>query len=122
MEGDMAYIDFVVTPVPKKRLKEYRALCRKSAAIWKKYGAIAYAECLADDVKPGKVTSFPQSVALKKNEVVGTAMITFKSKAHRAAVWKKVMKDPFMANYDMKSAPFDAKRMFFGGFKPVVMF
>jgi uncharacterized protein YbaA (DUF1428 family) len=118
----MAYVDFVVTPVPKAKLKEYRALCKKSSAVWKKHGAISYTESIADDVKPGKLTSFPQSVKLKKNELVGVAYIVFKSKAHRAQVWKKMMKDPFMANFDMKTAPFDAQRMFFGGFKPITMF
>jgi uncharacterized protein YbaA (DUF1428 family) len=118
----MAYIDFMVVPVPKTKLKAYRALCKKSAAIWKKHGAVSYAECLADDVKPGKVTSFPQSLNLKKNEVVVTAYIIFKSKAHRTQVWKKIMKDPFMTSFDMKKAPFDAARMFFGGFKPIVKF
>jgi uncharacterized protein YbaA (DUF1428 family) len=118
----MAYIDFMVTPVPKSKLKAYRALCKKSKAVWKKCGAVGYAECIADDVKPGKVTSFPQSVKLKKNEVVATAYIEFKSKAHRAQVWKKVMNDPWMKNFDMKKAPFDGMRMFFGGFKSVVKF
>jgi uncharacterized protein YbaA (DUF1428 family) len=75
-----------------------------------------------DDVKPGKVTSFPQSVKLKNGEMIGCAYITFKSKAHRNSVWKKIMKDPFMASFDMKTVPFDAKRMFFGGFKTLVQF
>ena len=118
----MAYLDFMVTPVPKSKVSAYKALAKKSAKLWKKCGAVSYAECLAEDVKPGKVTSFPQSVKLKKNEIVATAVIGFKSKAHRAQVWKKIMSDPFMANYDMKKAPFDAKRMYFGGFKPIVKY
>jgi uncharacterized protein YbaA (DUF1428 family) len=116
----MAYVDFMVTPVPKDKLAEYKKLCRKSAAVWKKCGALAYAENIEDDVKPGKLTSFPQSVKLKKNEVVVVAYIFYKSKAHRNATWKKIMKDPFMANFDWKSAPFDGKRMIYGGFKPLV--
>lgn len=118
----MAYVDLIVTPVPTKKLKAYRALCKKSAALWKKHGAVEYAEWIEDDVKLGKVTSFPQSLKLKKSEMVAVSYIVFKSKAHRGAAWKKVLKDPFMANYDMKKAPFDAKRMFFGGFKAVVKF
>jgi uncharacterized protein YbaA (DUF1428 family) len=118
----MAYFDFMVTPVPKSKVAAYKALAKKSAKMWKKHGAISYAECIGDDVKPGKLTSFPQSVKLKKNEVVATAYIGFKSKAHRGQVWKKIMKDPFMASFDMKKAPFDAVRMFFGGFKPIVKF
>ncbi len=118
----MAYMDFMVTPVPKSKIAAYKVLAKKSAKLWKKCGAVAYAECLADDVKPGKVTSFPQSVKLKKNETVATCVITFKSKAHRAQVWKKIMNDPWMKNFDMKKAPFDAMRMYFGGFKPVSKF
>lgn len=118
----MAYFDFMVTPVPKNKVAAYKVLAKKSAKIWKKHGAISYGECIADDVKPGKVTSFPQSVKLKKNEVVATCYIGFKSKAHRTAVWKKMMKDPFMADFDMKTAPFDGKRMFYGGFTAVAMF
>jgi uncharacterized protein YbaA (DUF1428 family) len=118
----MAYFDMMVCPVPKSKLAAYRALSKKSAKIWKRHGAVGYAECLADDVKPGKVTSFPQSVKLKKGETVSTCVITFKSKAHRAVVWKKLMKDPFFADMDMKKMPFDGKRMFFGGFKEIVKF
>ena len=118
----MVYIDYMVTPVKRARLAEYKALARKSAAVWKKHGALGYCETIADDVKPGKTTSFPQSVKLKDDEVVAACHITFKSKAHRAAVWKKLMKDPFMAKYDWKSAPFDGKRMIFGGFKSVTAF
>ncbi len=118
----MAYIDYVVVPVPIAQLAEYKALVRKSAKIWKKHGAVGYCEAVADDVKAGKVTSYPQSVKLKKGEVVVASHITFKSKAHRNAVWKKIMKDPFMAQFDMKTAPFDTKRMFFGGFSSIVSY
>lgn len=118
----MAYVEMMVAPVPKAKVAAYKVLAKKSAKVWKKCGAVAYAESIADDVKPGKLTSFPQSVQLKKNETVATCVITFKSKAHRAAVWKRLMKDPFMANFDMKNAPFDGKRMFFGGFKVVASY
>ncbi len=118
----MAYIDFMVIPVPKAKMKAYKALCKKSAAAWKRCGADAYVEAAADDVKIGKVTSFPQSVKAKKSETVVCAYLVFKSKAHRNATWKKIMKDPFMMEFDPKTMPFDGKRMFFGGFKPIVEF
>jgi uncharacterized protein YbaA (DUF1428 family) len=118
----MAYYDFAVVPVQKSKIKAYKAILKKASKAWKECGAVSYVESIADDVKPGKVTSFPQSVKLKKNEVVGVAVLTFKSKAHRAQVWKKMMKHPFMAEMDTKTMPFDGKRMFFGGFKPVVKF
>jgi uncharacterized protein YbaA (DUF1428 family) len=118
----MAYIDFMVIPVPTKNLKAYRAMVKKSAAAWKRCGALAYVEAIADDVKPGKLTSFPQSVKAKSDETVGCAYLLFESKAHRNKVWKKIMQDPFMKNFDPKTMPFDGKRMFFGGFKPIVQF
>ena len=116
------YIDFMVIPVPTANLKAYKAMVKKSAAAWKRAGALAYLEAIADDVKPGKVTSFPQSVKAKAGETVGCAYLMFKSKAHRNACWKKIMKDPFIANFDPKTMPFDGTRMFFGGFKPLVSY
>ena len=116
----MAYVDGFVVPVPRKKLPAYRKLASKSGKIWKKYGALSVTETVADDVKPGKVTSFPQSVKLKNGEVVVFSWITYKSRKHRDQVNAKVMKDPAMANFDMKTAPFDGKRMFWGGFKQLV--
>ena len=113
----MAYFDFMVVPVPKAKLAAYRKLVKKSAQVWKRCGALAYVEAMGDDVKPGKVTSYPQSVKLKANEVVVVSYIVFESKAHRNKVWKLMMQDPFMKNFDWKTAPFDGKRMFYGGFK-----
>ena len=113
----MAYFDFMVVPVPKAKLAAYRKLVKKSADVWKRCGALAYIEAMGDDVKPGKVTSYPQSVKLKEGEVVVVSYIVFESKAHRNKVWKLMMQDPFMKNFDWKTAPFDGKRMFYGGFK-----
>jgi uncharacterized protein YbaA (DUF1428 family) len=115
----MSYIDCMVMPITTARLKDYKKLVKKSAEAWKRAGAIAYIEAIADDVKPGKKTSFPQSVKLKADETVGVAYIVFSSKASRNKAWKAIMKDSFMANFDMKAAPFDGKRMFFGGFKQI---
>lgn len=75
---------------------------------------------MADDVKVGKLTSFPRSVKLKPNETVVFSWIVFKSRAHRDRVNAKVMKDPRFANLDMSAMPFDAKRMIAGGFKILV--
>ena len=76
---------------------------------------------MADDVQPGKTTSFPQAVKLKPDEVVVFAWIVYKSRAHRDKVNKRVMADPRLtASMDPKAMPFDSKRMFWGGFKPIV--
>lgn len=116
----MAYIDGFVLPVPKKNVEAYRRLARKAGKIWKEYGALEYVECVADDVKPGKLTSFPQSVKLKPDEVVVFSYIIYKSRKQRDSINVKVMADPRLAKMDPKTLPFDGKRMFWGGFKPIV--
>jgi uncharacterized protein YbaA (DUF1428 family) len=115
------YIDAVVVPVPKKKLAEYRSMARKSGKVWREHGALQYLEAVADDVKPGKRTSFPQSVKLKPGETVVFAYVVYKSRAHRDRVMKKVFSDKRLADMmDPKKLPFDGKRMFWGGFKPLV--
>lgn len=115
----MSYTDVFVVPVQKKNMERYREFARLSEELWREYGAVDYKEFIADDVKPGEVTSFPQSLQLKDDEIVGVGMVSFKSRAHRDEVNKKVMDDPRMKDLDMSKAPFDGKRMFFGGFTPL---
>jgi uncharacterized protein YbaA (DUF1428 family) len=116
----MAYVDGFIVPVPKKKLTAYRALARTAAKVWQEYGALDYRECVAEDVKVGKWTSFPRSVKLKPDETVIFSWITYRSRKHRDKVNAKVMKDPRMANIDPKTLPFDAKRMIYGGFETLV--
>ena len=117
----MRYVDGYVLPVPKKNLQAYRRMAQKAGKVWRDHGALEFRECVADDVKPGKHTSFPQSVKLKPGETVVFSWIVFKSRAHRDRVNAQVMKDPRLANMmDPKAMPFDAKRMFWGGFKVLV--
>lgn len=116
----MSYVDGFVVPVPQQNLAAYRRLARKAGAIWKEYGALEYVECVADDVQPGKHTSFPQSVKLKPGEVVVFSWIVYKSRAQRDRINKQVMADPRLAGMAPKSMPFDGKRMIWGGFKTFV--
>ncbi|MCA9393716.1 MAG: DUF1428 domain-containing protein [Candidatus Omnitrophica bacterium] len=117
----MKYIDGFLIPVPKKKLDEYKKLARKAGKIWMEYGALDYVECVADDVKKGKWTSFPQAVKQKDGETVVFSYIIYKSRAHRDRVNKKVMADPrLMAMCDPGNMPFDGKRMMWGGFKSMV--
>ena len=116
----MPYVDGFVLPIPKKELDAYRRLARKAGKVWREYGALEFRECVADDVKAGRLTSFPRSVKLKPNETIVFSWIVFKSRAHRDRVNAKVMKDPRIANLDMSAMPFDAKRMVYGGFKVLV--
>jgi uncharacterized protein YbaA (DUF1428 family) len=117
----MSYVDGFVVPVPRKNLAAYRRMARKVGKVWREYGALDYKEWISDDVKVGKLTSFPRSVKLKPGETVVFAWIVYKSRAHRDRVNAKVMKDPRLsAMMDLKSMPFDGRRLIFGGFKKLV--
>jgi uncharacterized protein YbaA (DUF1428 family) len=117
----MAYVDGFVVPVPKRKLAAYRSLARKAGKVWREHGALEVREAVANDVKPGKRTSFPQSVKLKKGETVIFSYIVYRSRASRDRVLKKVMADKRLARMmTAKDLPFDGKRMFWGGFKSIV--
>lgn len=113
------YVDGFVLPVPKKNAAAYRRMARKAGKIWLEYGALEYRECIANDVKPGKHTSFPQSVKLKPGEVVWFSWIVYRSRRHRDRVLEQVMTDPRL-QMDPARMPFDARRMIWGGFQVAV--
>ncbi len=62
---------------------------------------------------------------LKRGEVVVFSFIVYRSRGQRDRINRQVMKK-FMADpkwrklMDPKNMPFDGKRMFWGGFKPIV--
>ena len=115
------YVDGFVLPVPEDKLDAYLDMAREAGKVWREHGALDYKECVAEDVKRGKVTSFPQSVKLKRNETVVFAWIVYKSRAHRDKVNAKVMADPRIADMmDPKDPVFDESRMFWGGFEVIV--
>ena len=116
-----AYVDGFVIPVPKKKVAAYRRMAHEAGRVWREHGALEYRECIADDVKPGKYTSFPQAVKLKRGEVVWLSWIVYRSRRHRDRVNAAVMKDPRIAKMiDAKKMPFDGRRMFWGGFEVMV--
>jgi len=117
----MSYVDGFVVPVPKKKIAAYRSMAQKAGKVWREHGALEFRECVADDVKVGKWTSFPRSVKLKRGETVVFSYIVYRSRKDRDRVMAKVMKDKRLAAMmTMKDMPFDAKRMIFGGFKTMV--
>ena len=117
----MTYVDGFIVPVPKRKLAAYRKIATKAGKVWMDHGALSYVECVADDVKRGKRTSFPRSVKRKPGETVVFSWITYPSRASRDRIMAKVMKDKRLAAMmDPKAMPFDGKRMIFGGFKAFI--
>lgn len=115
----MAYVDGYVLPVPKKNVAAYRRMARKAGKIWREHGAVEFRECVADDLAIKMGTPFPKALKLKPGETVMFSWIVFKSRAHRDRVNAKVISDPRL-DMDLKSMPFDFKRMVWGGFKTLV--
>ena len=120
----MTYVDGFVMPIPRKNLAAYKKMAAQGAEVWKRHGALEYFECVGDDLSPKgmpgmKITHFPTLVKARASETVVFAFIVFKSKAHRDAVNKKVMKE-MSAVPPPATMPFDIKRMAYGGFKTIV--
>jgi uncharacterized protein YbaA (DUF1428 family) len=115
------YVDGFVLPLPQENLERYREIASEAGALWKEHGALDYVECVAEDVKPGEATSFPQSVKLEDGETVVFAWISFESRQHRDEVNAKVMDDERMkAMMDPSGDIADMKRMVYGGFEVIV--
>jgi uncharacterized protein YbaA (DUF1428 family) len=115
----MAYVDGFVLAVPKDKLDAYREMAELGRTVWMEHGAVSYVEAQADDVPYGELTSFPRAVQAKEDEVVFFSFITYRDRAQRDEINAKVMADERMKG-SMDSAPFDGKRMIFGGFEVVV--
>ena len=117
------YVDGFVLPMPKKNVEAYRKIAAKAGKVWREHGALDYRECVGDDLNvKGIFVSFPRQIKTKPGETVVFSWILYKSKAHRDAVNKKVMKDPRLAAMmsGEEQMPFDVKRMLYGGFKVIV--
>lgn len=115
----MTYVDTFVLAVPTANYEAYRKMAEDGAPVFLEHGAIHVLECWGDDVPDGETTSFPMAVKATEDETVAVGWIVWPSKAVRDAGMAKAMEDPRLVE-PMKSAPFDGKRMIFGGFTPIV--
>jgi len=117
------YVDGFVIPVAKKKVKAYLEQARLGAALWKKHGALAYFECVGDDLDVPFGKGFRRLGGLKAGETVFFSFIVYRSRAHRDRVNTAVMKDPrmqAMIEVMERGAPFDVRRMAMGGFEALV--
>jgi uncharacterized protein YbaA (DUF1428 family) len=116
--GSGSYTDGFVVPVPNDKREAYRALAAKMAGTFRESGALRVVEAWGDDLPDGKTTDFRRSVNAEEGENVVFSFIEWPDKATRDAAWKKMMEDE--ANQPGDDMPFDGKRMFWGGFSPIV--
>ena len=113
----MTYISGFLIPVPNDRKEEYRKMAEDAAEMFKGYGAIEMMEAWGEDVRDGKVTDFKRAVQAKENESVVFSWIVWPDRATADAAEKKMESDESMQ--PQADAPFDMKRMIWGGFAPI---
>jgi len=113
----MSYYDGFVAPVREEKKDAYLAMASKAASLFLEYGALRVVESWGHDVPRGQVTDFFRAVQAEEGENVVFSWIEWPSKAARDSGWGKMMADERMKDQDM---PFDGKRMFFGGFEPIL--
>ncbi|WP_024298355.1 DUF1428 domain-containing protein [Methylomicrobium lacus] len=117
----MAYIDGFLLPLPTSNIDEYRRQAQAAGQIWIEHGALAFQECIADDMTPQGSLTFPELIKTQAGETVVFSYIVFESREHRDQVNAKVMADPRLKNLcDPDNMPFDCKRMAYGGFNSLV--
>ena len=96
-------------------------MAKMGAKIWKEHGALAYSECVAEDLAAPFGMGFRRMARLKAGETVVFSSIVYRSRAHRDKVNAAVMKDPRMNDPAMtEGIPFDMKRFAMGGFEVMV--
>lgn len=119
------YIDGFVLPIPENGLDDYRRVASQIAAIWKEHGAVEYREFVGDDILLDGTKSFCDAVNTDEHEVVIFGWVTFDSKESRDSANALVAADPRMSELigpivDPDNLIFDASRMAYGGFRPLV--
>ncbi|OQX69138.1 MAG: hypothetical protein B6A08_06590 [Sorangiineae bacterium NIC37A_2] len=116
----MSYVDFFALPLPKGNEERYRQMAEIFKTVMREHGLLRYCEAVADDVPRGEVTDFYRAVAATEEETVVAAYALWPDKETRDLAWQRGMQDPRFGGPDEFASVFDGKRMFWGGFKPIV--
>ena len=116
--GTTGYVDGYLLPVLEGKKEDYRALAQKAAGKFKSYGAVRVVEAWGDDVPEGKVTDYQRAVKAEDGENIIYSYVEWPDKETRDKGWEKMMSDPDMQPDG--EMPFDGKRMFWGGFRPII--
>ena len=115
------YIDGFVLPIPRDRLNEYKRLAGAVAEVWKEHGALDYCEYVGDDLTLEGTRSFTDLVAAAEDEIIVFGWVVFESREARDLANERVAADPRRPDLiGSSNAGFDAQRMAYGGFQPLV--
>ena len=113
----MPYIEGFVAAVPTANRDAYIEQAKEAVGYFKSLGATRVTECWGDDVPRGEVTDFFRATQAQDDETIVFSWIEYPDRATRDSANEKMRSDPEMAEMEM---PFDASRMFWGGFQPVI--
>jgi uncharacterized protein YbaA (DUF1428 family) len=111
-----AYLDGFVIPVPADKKEAYRAFAARMAPIFLEHGAERIVEAWGDDVPHGKTTDFYGAVKAEPDEAIVFAWVTWPSREARDAGMAAIQAEI----QPPTDAPFDMKRMIFGGFETIL--
>lgn len=120
-----SYLDAFLFPIAKAFVEEYQAVAEQVAQVWLDHGALTYQEYLGDELDFPGTQSFKEAVQLAEHETLIIGWTSFPSKEIRDAALKAVSQDPRMESIvgplmDSERLIFDAQRMLFSGFRPLV--
>lgn len=115
------YADFYLLPLPTRNLKAYRKIALLGRRVFLKHGALEYREYVGEDLRAAfGCLPYPKLVKARRGETVVSAIVGFRSRAHRDRTMKLIMADTEMGAAMPSKMPFDMKRMVYGGFRQLV--
>ena len=117
-DGATNYVDGYVLPVPEDKKEAYLAMARKASGKFTEYGAVRVVEAWGDDLPEGQVTDYQRAVKAEPGEGIIYSWVEWPDKETRDKGWERMMSNPDMQPDG--EMPFDGKRMFWGGFRPIV--
>ena len=119
------YIDGFVLPVPRGRMETYRQAVDQIAEIWIEHGALDYAEYVVNDPVLKGTRSFIDAAKANDDETVIFGWVAFESREARDRANELVFADARMAELtapltEAENPIYEAGRMVYGGFQPLV--
>jgi uncharacterized protein YbaA (DUF1428 family) len=115
----MTYFEGFIVPVPQANKDAFAKHANQMTPLLQEIGVRRQVEAWDSDLPEGKVTDFRKSVNAKPDEKVVFAWFEYPDRKARDAANEQMRSDPRMAEVG-GDAPFDGKRMIFGGFDAIV--
>ncbi len=111
------YIDGMLSPVPASGRAAFLDHAKSFIEVAKSVGALRMVEAWGDFLPEGELTDFRRALATEGDEGVVFSWIEWPDKATRDAGWEVIGAHPVM---QPESFTFDAGRLMYGGFEPII--